>query len=277
MTPSFLPKAFAVFLSAILFLPVLVHCQDKSPDCRQLHDGIYYYYPINSTNRYVCYRQGNLQREIDLTTGDSAIWQVSWEGFCAYSLKYISGNKKMPPETLKFLKKHTQVFRIEAVTEDYYVYTSFIDEISSMSVKKDTLWLHEKATLVNNAFFSYYPDETALQREHFSDTSRYAVLYLYRPGKFTNSLVNSLVYCNDNIMWVSRNNSGCLVKILKEGEIELKSKRYEDESAIKLNIQFGKKYYVKSLDHWNLSGGRLEMVAVDAAEGLPAFQQVKIR
>jgi hypothetical protein len=54
-----------------------------------------------------------------------------------------------------------------------------------------------------------------LKKMHFSDTSSYALLYVYRPGKMTNSWSDFLVYCNDNIFWVARNRAGTVVKILR--------------------------------------------------------------
>ena len=115
---------------------------------------------------------------------------------------------------------------------------------------------------------------------HFTDTSRYAIVYLYRPGKLTLSLSGFPVYCNDTLFWIARNRTGCLVKILKEGEMEWKSKLFKDESSVKVNIQFGHVYYIKSMIHWGISSRlynfKLEMADVSPDIGRPEFEAVKV-
>lgn len=115
---------------------------------------------------------------------------------------------------------------------------------------------------------------------HFTDTSRYAIVYLYRPRKLTLSLSGFPVYCNDTLFWIARNRTGCLVKILKEGEMEWKSKLFKDESSVKVNIQFGHVYYIKSMIHWGISSRlynfKLEMADVSPDIGRPEFEAVKV-
>jgi hypothetical protein len=143
------------------------------------------------------------------------------------------------------------------------------------------MWLTEKTVITNNELFRQIPDNSTLKKEHFSDTSRYAVLYVYRPGKLTNSLSNYLIYFNDNIMCVGKNNTGYIFKIMKEGRFELKSKLYKDESFINVDIKFGKIYYVKSMVNWGLFKGlknfKLEMANVSAEEGKNEFNSLKFQ
>ena len=108
------------------------------------------------------------------------------------------------------------------------------------------MWLNIKTGLVNNELFKQVKNPSELKRSHFSDTSKYAVLYLYRPGKLANSLGNYLVYFDESIMCIAKNNSGYIFKILKEGKFTLKSRIYKDEADLPLDIKFGSTYYVKS-------------------------------
>jgi hypothetical protein len=195
-------------------------------------------------------------------------------------MKFLSGNDPLTPGQQEFLKKHQVAFRVEKVTGDYYIYAAYVDRVSHLFLQKDTIWLHEKVNPADNELHRFIPSEAALLQLHFTDTSRYAIIYLYRPGKLTNSLSGFPVYCNDNLLWIARNKTGCMIRMLKEGEIELKSRLFKDESSVKVNIQFGHVYYIKSMIHWGISSRlynfKLEMAAVSPEQGQPEFAQVTV-
>jgi hypothetical protein len=79
-------------------------------------------------------------------------------------------------------------------------------------------------------------------------------------------------------MCVAKNRSGYIFKILKEGKITFKSKLLKDESAVTVDIKFGKKYYIKSMIHWTISSRlynfKLEMAAVAPEKGADEFDKV---
>ena len=87
-----------------------------------------------------------------------------------------------------------------------------------------------------------------LKKAHFSDTSKYAVLYLYRTGKFAASQVDMITYFDNNLICDSKNGSSFIFKILKEGNFELSSvsNMNKKSAVLPLSIKFGQKYYVNS-------------------------------
>lgn len=265
---------------SFLFTVVTSFSQNKKVTCPDLHDGIFYYYPKNSDKHYISRREGDLQYESTVQTGDTTLWQVKWAGDCEYSLKYLSGGKDFPKETIDLIKKHKLVYEIIKTTDRYYIFKGYIDKTSNPPIQTDTMWLNEKTVVANNELFRPVQNNAALKKAHFSDTSQYAVLYLYRPGKLTNSLANYLIYFDDIIMCVARNKSGYLFKIMKEGKFTLKSKLYKDAAAVELDVKFGNVYYVKSMIHWGvfkrLYNFKLEMALVKPEDGKIEFEEVNL-
>lgn len=186
----------------------------------------------------------------------------------------------MNAQALAFVKKHIFVYQIANVTNDYYTFYGYVDQPSSKPFYVDTMWLSEKAIFSEQGLFRP-TNEAMLKKKHFSDTSRYAVIYLYRPGKFTNSLGNYNIYFDNKFMCVARNKSGYIFTILKEGNFPIRSALYKDESSIDLHVQFGKKYYVKSMIHWGifkrLYNFKLEMAQMKPEDGKPEFENVNVQ
>ena len=269
-----------VFLIFLLSLPVIASCQDPTPPCTDLKTGIYYSYPKNTSTRYICIRDGDNEKDFDMDTGDSSVWQIQWQDDCSYTMRYISGNDELKPRDRQFLNKHIVALKIEKYTGDYYVYSAHADNISKHSYATDTFWLHEKSLVVGNHPFQFIRNEPFLSKMHFSDTSGYAVIYLYRPGKLTNSWAAFPVFCNDTLLWIARNKTGALIKVTKEGVLELKSKLYKDVSSVKVDIRFGRKYYIKSMIHWGFSrrgyNFMLEMAAITPETGQSEFGLVEV-
>ncbi|HEX4850087.1 MAG TPA: hypothetical protein VFV08_04730, partial [Puia sp.] len=156
----------------------------------------------------------------------------------------------------------------------------YVDQPSAKPFYVDTMWLSEKAIITEHGLFSS-TSEALLKRGHFSDTSKYAVIYVYRPGKFTNSLGNYNIYFDNKFMCVAKNKSGYIFKVYKEGNFEVKSALYKDESSINLHIQFGKRYFVKSMIHWGiykrLYNFKLEMAQMKPEDAKPEFEMVNLQ
>ena len=78
-----------------------------------------------------------------------------------------------------------------------------------------------------------------------------------------------------------KNKSGYIFKILKEGQFNLKSKLYKDESSVKVDVKFGKTYYIKSMVHCGMFKGlknyKLEMAMINPAEGKTEFGEVNLQ
>jgi hypothetical protein len=265
---------FSLLLSAIL-----CNGQDQPPACANLREGVFYSYPKRNHERYVCIRGGSTEVETNLDTGDSSVWEIQWQDDCRYTMAFLSGNDRGTKGQQKFLAKHRLAMRVEKITDDYYVYAAYADRVGKLFFSRDTFWLHEKVP-AGNGRFTYISSQEALQKAHFSDTSGYAVIYLYRPGHFTLSLSSYPVYCNDTLVWMAHNRWGCMVKIQKEGEVVLTSKLFKDKSTVRLDVRFGHVYFIRSAIHWGLYSRlynfKLEMAAVPAEQGQPEFGAVDI-
>ncbi len=255
--------------------------QDKTLNCSGLHEGVFHSYPKNSADHYVTRVEANFQHETNTKNGDTTLWQVKWTGDCTYTLKYIAGGKKLPPETLDLLQKHKLAYQIVSITDNYYIYKAYFDKTSNLPIATDTAWFSEKTNYTSNEFYKRMPNNGFLRKEHFKDTSNYAVLYLYRPGKTTNCLANYMVYYNDNVMCVVKNKSGYIFKILKEGDFKLSSRLFKDESSVQLTVKFGNVYYIKSMIHWGISrrlyNFKLEMASVIPELGKNEFEEVNLQ
>lgn len=263
------------FLFGTLLFPFALSAQNTPLTCSDLKNGIFYGYPKTMEGNYTAIREGDLQREYE--ANDSMLWVVKWKDDCTYSMKYISSNKQMSKEILAFLKKHTLVYRIDSVTTDYYTFKGYVDNISGTLIQSDTLWFHEKTNVVHNELFKVI-DAASLKKAHFSDTSKYAVVYFYRPGKLTLSLSSYPIYFDDNLIFFAKNKSGHIFKILKEGKIQVKSKLLKDQSFVNLDVKFGQVYYVKSMIHWGITSRLynfiLEMAIVKSEDGKREFEEV---
>ena len=234
------------------FLPLFAQCQQMQPECSDIKNGYFYFYPKNSTDHYIDTRNGNIAIEINSKTGDSTVWDVQWKNDCIYSLKYKYGNEKMTAEQTDILEQHKLVYEILTITDEYYTFRGYLDKTSGNPIQTDTMWLHQKINVGSNALFKQEKNNFFLKREHFSDTSKYAVLYIYRSGKILNCMLNHLIYLDDVAMCICKNNSGYIFKIYKEGQHTLMSKLNKDETSIRLDIKFGEKYYIKSIVFWGV-------------------------
>ena len=267
-------------LAGFYLLPLFSHAQNKALTCADLKNGVFHCYPVTINKHYLIRKDGEYQLETDLADGDSTLWKVNWVNDCTYTLKYISGGK-MEEDVLKVLKKHKLAYKITRVTSEYYTYTGYIDNTDNNPIQADTMWLTEKVNIINNALFSQIDNEGVLKKNHFSDTSKYAVLYVYRPGKITNSLGNYLLYFSDNLLCVAKNKSGYIFKILKEGKYNISSRLYKDEAAVQLDVKFGKTYYVKSMINWAITSRlynfKLEMALVKPETGSDEFDKVNLQ
>jgi hypothetical protein len=267
-------------VSVLLLFPLVAFSQNKALACAEIKTGVFYNYPKNTSDQYVDKRDDHMVYETNLVTGDTSVWQINWLSDCVYALKFVSGNVKLDTKTLSLLQKHLLVFEITSTGTDYYVYKSYLDKTSNLSFQQDTMWLSPKLVLGNSQIYKWISNENVLRKDHFADTSKYAVVYLYRPGKLTNSLGNYPVYLEDDMICIAKNNSGYIFKVFKEGPAVFKSRLFKDVSVLQIDIKFGQRYYVKSMIHWTISSRlynfKLEMATMDAATGAKEFEAVTL-
>ena len=170
-------------LTAILIgiiQPYNSYCQSQSLNCENLKNGIFYSYPKKTDSKYLFERAGDYQKATDLTPGATTLTPIRWKNDCTFSIEYVSGNNKANEEASTFLKKkkHKVVFEIKNITDDYYTYATYLDKTSNLPLELDTIWLHEKINPVRNLLFEAVTNGRDLQKSHFSDTPKYALLYV---------------------------------------------------------------------------------------------------
>ena len=268
---------FSLVAGALLF--AIFPARGQAPACKDFKMGIFHAYPRNTGSHFIIYREGDIEKDIDLTHKDTSLWKIEWDGDCTYIETYLSGNTKMSGEMADFLKKHSLVYNISSVTKDYYTYSEHIDKVSGTLLETDTAWVGEKTSSSDNvALFQQIQNSQLLRKRHFSDTSKYAVLYIYRPGKLTNSLAGFEVYLEDDLISVMKNRSGFIFAIRKEGHFTLTSRLDKDVCPLPVDIHFGKKYFIRSSIKWgfyHMRNYKLEMALVGETEGQADFDAVQ--
>jgi hypothetical protein len=268
---------FLIITMAMNIYSNIAECQ-APPDCSSIKNGVFYSYPKNTADRYITYRENEVAKEYDLVKGDSTSWKVDWKDNCSYTLKYISGSAKLSKEVADFLKKHVLFYTVQSVTSDYYLFAGYVDNRKGVQLNTDTMWLHEKVNFKPNKMFDLIPDRNALKKAKFSDTSQYALVYLYRPGKLTNSIgPGYLVRLDDLPMAIMKNKSGYVFKVFQPGTHTFTSGLGKDEVSTQLKIETGKTYYLKAAIHWGIHSWRnykLEIKEMEPSIGKQEFDDV---
>jgi hypothetical protein len=103
------------------------------------------------------------------------------------------------------------------------------------------------------------------------DSTKYALLYVYRPKNIMGFAISYELKVNNEVftdMPVGRvkNNSKFVVKLYQEGMTEITA-RTESKKAVKLNVKFGAKYYLKCGLTTGLFVGRPELNLVYPEQG----------
>ena len=266
-----------LFFLNFIFAANSTFCQGNKADCSSVKNGIFFSYPKNSADKYVSKREGLYQNEKNLLTGDSTVYKVEWIDNCKYTLKLLTSSGKMTAAEKDFWENHKLVYTITGIDKNYYTYNGYADKSSNLLLTTDTMWLNEKINYLSNELIQPLKNETILKKSHFTDTSKYAVLYLYRAGKFAASQVDMLTYFDDNLICDSRSGSAFIFKILKEGNFKLLSVSNMNKkfTELPLSIKFGQKYYVNSSAKFTINMSSLYTPAlklVDADKGAEEFQ-----
>lgn len=130
-------------LLALLFI-VFTDCQPRKQDCNSVKNGTFYFYPDRSNDRFTIIRQDNLQKEINLNTGDTSFWRIDWTTDCSFTAKYLYGGSLKSDKDKQFLNDHTTLVNILATTKEYFITKMSLDSISSPFTSTDTTWLTNK-------------------------------------------------------------------------------------------------------------------------------------
>jgi hypothetical protein len=245
-------NTLTLFLLSLILTGEL-YGQGIKANCARLQDGEFYSYPKNSEKSYVFIRRGNMEKEVEINTRDTSLWNISWND-CNYTMNFVSSPdasfKKIP--NLKNLKF---AYKIETVTDTYSTYKGYLNKTSGNPIQADTIWFQPKKTPSNAIQFTPVLNEGILKKGRFSDTSKYAVLYVYSP-KHKTICQNSdyYIYLNSTLMFASQNvpftKPSYIFKLFTKGIVELVSATESKESKITANVEFGKRYYLKSDIKW---------------------------
>lgn len=129
------------FIISIAFTFVSYTSEIKIDNCNAIHKGRFYFYPKSSNKKYKIIRDGKIQKEITLSTDDTAIYKINWIDDCTYTLDHISGGIKIP-EGIK--KKPIIYTQFVSITSDYYLFKPCMDSLNSKYCLKDTMWSKAK-------------------------------------------------------------------------------------------------------------------------------------
>ena len=112
-----------------------------------------------------------------------------------------------------------------------------------------------------------------------SDTSNYALLYVYRPKSFSGSFISyDLRLTNalfpENVLGSVKNNSKFVVKLYQEGKSEIWA-RTESKRSVFIDVKFGQKYYLKCAIGMGIMVGRPELNLIYPDQGVLDYENVK--
>jgi hypothetical protein len=252
--------------------------------CADLKAGDFYYYPRNTLQQYHVVVSGDMQKTVSMTGRkgsshrDSIVYKIEWMGSCMYTLKYVEGDG-LSEDDQKSLTRHKLVYHIDSIGEDYYLFSYFQDRFSSdRLLGKDTMWMHPQAHDAGNLVFGQ-TDPNRIRKVHFSDTSKMALLYIYRLGKFKLSFSDLYIFYNELPMVVLKNKSAAVIAIFKEGPFTLRSRvtGTNVEGDLPMDIKFGKVYYVRADMIWGIhwtGNTKLEFTVMDLNEGKQDFDGI---
>jgi hypothetical protein len=260
------------YILNILFfvLPFIAFSQNKN-DCNNFHSGTFYYYPKNSNKEYISIRSENGFKEIETGKTDTSTWKVNWNQ-CTYEMKLGSGGDLSAADK-QFLNEHKMVYKITGTAKDYYTFDGYTDNVNYLYLVKDTMWLQPQSKRVGRELFTTIANEPVIRKAKFSDTSAYAILYVYRSKKINQMRITYPVYLNENLMFLAQNGSNAIIKVLKEGTTSFSSRFEKNESNSNIDFKFGKKYYLKCDIHIGFYA-KPELIVVNQEKGMEEFLDI---
>jgi hypothetical protein len=242
-------------------------------DCNVLVQSQYFSYPENSNDSTVTYRSKDRLVEKDLRTGDSTVWKIKWTSKCSYTAEYVLGNRKLSPGDREYLEKHKFAFEVESMNKDYFIASAYIDKVSGKPFSRDTAFFQRKPYALNKLLFQPVKNLAELRKQKFSDTSQYAVVCIYRKGKFPCLIIDGQIFFGGSLMAILPNKSAAIFKVKKEGKFEIESYGKDKSLKKEIDIQFGKKYYI-NFDPVLLKGCRFEIFIEDEKLAKEEFESL---
>jgi hypothetical protein len=267
-----------VYQSLMLFFlctqSVVSLCQDKPPlSCTYVRNGTFYYFDPKSGGLETFIRKGALQREIISKQRETVLWDVEWLNDCVYTLKYESGAENHPAAEQKFLSKHIVVTEILKVSEDYLTFRSAFDKVTNPTVLSDTLWIKQRQAARGQPVTNPNADSLVAKKKRTMDSldATYATLYVFRPGKALNSLMNYNLVINGEPACVISNGCREILKLHRPGTYRITAKVYGPEQVVTLDAKAGESYYLQCMITWGIASHPV-LTLLDKTVGEGAFK-----
>ncbi|RCR65613.1 DUF2846 domain-containing protein [Larkinella punicea] len=100
-----------------------------------------------------------------------------------------------------------------------------------------------------------------------TSTSKYALIYLYRPFEFWGLTIGFSVKKNGTKIFKIRNNSVHIIKVFQSGVTTISAQTFEKKSKVNLKIELGKAYYLKCTIRPGFLIGHPKLRIVSAEKG----------
>jgi hypothetical protein len=270
---SLIPTLFLLFF---LVSALISFSQTQSLDCAAVKNGVFVYFSYKDGSKSTYTRNGETQKEVNPVTKESALWDIQWINDCTYSMQYNEGLEERSKAELDILRKHKVVIQILDVNEDYYVFKSSLDKASNLTIMYDTLWIKQRRDSKNKMVSNARIDSNLLIRRHVYDSavSNSSNLYVFRPGKFTESGWNCTLYINDTAVCEVSNKSTFIFHLLREGQTTIKAKMDKNESAVTIDVKKGSKYFLRCDILWGIVA-KPKLTLVKEEQGKLYFENVK--
>jgi hypothetical protein len=83
-------------------MPLLSLGQSQGASCSCIKNGDFYFYPSVTQKDFLIVRNHLIQKEINVNTGDTSFWKVSWSDLCIFNLKFLRRSQSMSDEEKLF-------------------------------------------------------------------------------------------------------------------------------------------------------------------------------
>jgi len=240
--------------------------------CADVRNGTFYYFNPRTGESETFIRKGVLQRENISKQRETVLWDVEWLNDCVYTLKYESGAENHPAAEQKFLSKHIVVTEILKVNEDYMTFRTAFDKVTNPTVLSDTLWIKQRQAARGQPVTNPNADSLLANRKRTADSldKTYATLYVFRPGKALNSLMNYDLVINGVPAFVISNGCREILKLHRAGAYRITAKVYGPEQVVTLDVKPGESYYLQCMITWGIASHPV-LTLLDKTVGAGAF------
>ncbi len=101
---------------------------------------------------------------------------------------------------------------------------------------------------------------------------QYAVIYFYRTGNYVKTPYD--VHLNNEVVYRSKNKTKAAVKVYTAGDYEIWGKT-ESKESLKLKVELGKEYYVKTFVHFGVAIWRPSIELRSTEEGKAEYDSIQ--